>query len=123
MKWLIGVLMLLHGFAHFVGVAGSWGLLPREQRAQRTTIMSGRVDLGPRGMQAWGVLWAVAAVAFVVVAVGLATGQPWWFTAALGAAIASLLLTLAEVPDARIGTLINVAIISALVMGRHFNWF
>ena len=118
MRWAIAALLLLHGMAHFVGVAGSWDLLPREQRAHRTTILRGRLDLGARGMQIWG----FAALALVVVAVGGFLAQPWWVTAAAVAAGTSLLLTLAELPDARLGVLINVGVLALLLMGRHFLW-
>jgi hypothetical protein len=39
---------------------------------------------------------------------------------AIGIAVASLLLSSAELPDARIGVVINLAIVGALVAGRQF---
>jgi hypothetical protein len=122
-RWLIGVLALLHGFAHLVGAAGSWDLLPHEQRAYRTTILGGRIDLGPRGMQIWGLLWGLTSLAFVAVAIAGFLSTPWWVTAASAVAGISLILTLTELPDARVGTLVNVALLGLLLMGQHFAWF
>jgi hypothetical protein len=104
--------MILHGIAHLAGFAGSWHLgadLP-----YKTTVLAGRVDLGDTGIRLAGLLWLVAAIAFVVAGAGAALNYDWWVKATLYVTLASLVLTLIELPAARLGLIVNVAILGAL---------
>ena len=122
MRIALLVLMGLHGIAHLVGFAESWQLSTTESTPYKTTVLSGRVDLGAAGIRAAGVLWLLAALAFVLVAVGAAMNAPWWFSMAIATAVASLVLCLVWWPEARIGVPINVALIVTLVLGRRLGW-
>jgi hypothetical protein len=103
--------MILHGIAHLVGFAGAWhvGELP-----YKTTVLAGRVDLGDAGIRATGVLWLAAAVAFVIVGAGTALNYGWWARATLYVTLASLALTMIEFPEAKIGLVVNLAILAVL---------
>ena len=112
MRLALAALMILHGIAHLVGFAGSWHLgadLP-----YKTTVLAGRIDLGDAGIRVAGLLWLVAAIAFVVAGAGAALNYDWWVKATLYVTFASLVLTLVELPDARIGLVVNVAILALL---------
>jgi hypothetical protein len=117
MRFAIAALMALHGIAHVVGFAGAWQIAP-EGFPYRTTVLKGHVDLGNVGIRVVGVLWLVLAVGFVTVAVGAVGGVAWWTAAALGVATVSLLLSILEFPEARLGVVINLLIIAALAAGR-----
>jgi hypothetical protein len=117
MRFAIAALMALHGIAHVVGFAGAWQIAP-EGFPYRTTVLKGHVDLGNVGIRVVGVLWLALAVAFVTVAVGAVGGVAWWTGAALGVATVSLLLSILEFPEARLGVVINLLIIAALAAGR-----
>lgn len=111
MRLALAALMILHGIAHLVGFAGSWhlGELP-----YKTTVLGGRVDLGDTGIRAAGLLWLTAAMAFVVVGAGTALDYDWWAKAALYVTLASLALTIVEFPEAKLGLVVNLAILAVL---------
>jgi hypothetical protein len=111
MRFALAALMILHGLAHLAGFAGSWhmGELP-----YKTTVLGGRVDLGDTGIRAAGVLWLTAAIAFAIVGAGTALNYSWWAKAALYVTLASLALTIMEFPEAKIGLVVNLAILAVL---------
>ena len=111
MRLALAALMILHGVAHLVGFAGSWQL---GDVPYKTTVLGGRVELGATGIRATGVLWLAAAMAFVVVGGGAALNSGWWTKAALYVTLASLALTIIEFPEAKIGLVVNLAILVAL---------
>jgi hypothetical protein len=112
----------LHAIAHLVGFAGSWRLSVPEGIPYRTTVFGGRVDLGDIGIRAIGILWLLTAIAFLIAATGVMTGAAWWMTGTLGVAIASLGLCLLEWPQARIGAVVNVALICILLLLTRWPW-
>ena len=87
-----------------------------------TTVLADRVDLGDGGIRAYGVLWLLTAIAFWLVAADALTSRPGWVAGAMGLALASLMLCVVGWPDSRIGMPVNLAIIVALALGRHFQW-
>jgi hypothetical protein len=111
MRLALAALMILHGIAHLVGFAGSWHLA---ELPYKTTVLGGRVDLGDTGIRAAGLLWLTAAMAFVVVGAGTALDYSWWAKAALYVTLASLALTIMEFPEAKLGLVVNLAILAVL---------
>ena len=121
MRFLLGILMLMHGFAHLAGFAGAWKL--RGEIPYKTTVFAGHIDLGDAGIRAVGLLWAVAALAFAIAGAGALSNRSWWIPLTLVVAAASLILTLVETPDARVGALVNVFVMGVVLVGRHSHWF
>ena len=68
MRIALGLLMLLHGFAHLVGMTVSWQLAPLEGAVYKTTLFSNRIDVGDAGMRVMGGLWLLTALAFALAA-------------------------------------------------------
>ena len=118
MRIALAVLMALHGVAHMVGFAGSWQLASTNEIPYKTTVLGGNLDLGDAGIRVVGVLWAAAAVAFVTVSAATVLDKPWWPTAAVIVALSSMALTLLELPQARIGLVVNLALIATLLFAR-----
>ena len=116
MRIAIAVFLALHGFAHVVGFAGSFGLA--ESIPYKTTILGGIVDVGDSGIRAFGLLWLVVAGAFLVASAAAMTGQTWWVRATLMAAVASLALSVMALPEARIGVILDVVILAAIAASR-----
>jgi hypothetical protein len=69
-------------------------------------------------MRVVGVLWAVCAIAFVWAAQSAARNIAGWTQGAALIAIASILLCMAEWPDARAGVYVNAAILVMLAIMR-----
>lgn len=70
MRIALAIVMVLHGAAHLVGFAESWQLSMTESVPHKTTVLSGRVDLGTAGIRAAGLLWLLAALAFGLASAG-----------------------------------------------------
>jgi hypothetical protein len=111
MRIALAILMALHGIAHTPGFATSWKLAPAGGIPYKTTVFGGRLDLGDTGIRAIGILWLIAAFAFLIGAVATVMDTSWWRSIALVAALASLALSLLELPLARIGVFINLFIL------------
>jgi hypothetical protein len=116
MRIALAVLMTLHGIAHLVGFAGAWQLAAAANVPYKTTVLGGHVDLGGAGIRAVGILWVAAAVAFVAVSAGAVMHTDWWFRTAVLVALASLALTILELPEARIGAAVNVLLLAILLL-------
>ena len=115
MKTAFSLLLLLHGIAHLVGFTVPWKLMESEATPYKTTVLSGHVDLGDAGIRVMGLLWLATALAFTVGAWTLWRGQAWAPSFVAGTAVFSLILSLLAWPDSRIGVVVNVLVLTALV--------
>jgi hypothetical protein len=68
-----------------------------------------------------GVLWLVAALAFLVAAVAVATEATWAVRFLLAGVMASLMLCLLGWPDARIGVAVNLGLVLLIAIGARLN--
>jgi hypothetical protein len=121
MRFALAFLLVAHGIAHLVGFISSWRLATLAELPYKTTVFSGRLDLGDAGIRMLGVLWLLAALAFLVAAIALATGMGWAGKVIPAAVIASALLCLAAWPDARIGLVVNLGLAVVLAIGARLN--
>ena len=119
MRFMLAILMILHGGAHLPGFVNEWRLAKLEGLHYRTTILGGRVELGDAGIRVVGLLWLAAAVAFLVTGVAAALNVSWWMTAGAGVAVGSLLLSMVELPEARVGVMVNALILAGLVIAAR----
>lgn len=103
LKWLLFALLVLHGLVHLLGPVKAFGLA---EVAELTQPISRPV----------GLLWLLAAVAFVVAAVLLLRSPPSWWIIGLVAVALSLALILGAWTDARFGTLPNLVILVAALL-------
>lgn len=117
MRYLLAVLLTVHGLAHLVGFVVPWKLVKLPEAPYRTTLLAGKIEVGDAGIRVVGLTWLLAALAFFVVAVGLILGAPWSVPAALLTLGASVVLSVAGWPDSRIGVLVNVVLLAVLVFG------
>jgi hypothetical protein len=120
MRFVLAAFLLAHGFAHLVGLAGSWQLgtgIPH-----KTTLLGGRLDLGERGIRAFGVVWLIGAMAFTAAAAALILVQPSWTSLVLAAAAFSLVISILALPDARIGVGIDVVLLAFAWLAARFHW-
>ena len=85
------VFLVLHGLIHLMGFAVSWQLATMQELAYRTTIFDGAFDVGDAGARVLGIAWLLAAAVF------------------------SLVVCAAGLPDAFRGLYIDVALVAGLV--------
>jgi hypothetical protein len=118
MRFVLAFLLVAHGIAHLVGFVSSWKLATLSELPYKTALFSGRVDVGDAGIRVLGVLWLLAALAFLIAAFAVAIEAGWAVRFTLAAVIASLILCVVGWPGARIGVAVNVgfALLLAIVV-------
>jgi len=122
LRYALPVLMVLHGIAHLPGVLASWRLAVLSDFPYHTTLLGGRFDVGDTGMRALGALWLMAALGFVLVAIGTFVNHERWVPLAVGVMVLSLVLCVLAWPAARIGLAVNLALLAALPLAVRFVW-
>jgi hypothetical protein len=121
MRFVLSFFLLAHAVAHLVGFVSSWKLATLAELPYKTTVFSGRVDVGDAGIRVLGVLWLLTAVAFLVGASAVAAATDWAGRFVLAAVISSLMLCVVGWPDARIGVAVNVGLVLLLAIGARLN--
>jgi len=82
----IGVLLMIHGFAHWQITTG-WGKLTAESAVLRA------VGMGDGAVASLGTaLWVAALFSFNLAGIGVFAGQGWWRALAISAAVVTLLV-------------------------------
>lgn len=122
MRVALGILMAMHGVAHVVGFVVPWKLAPPESGAYTTSVLDGRIDLGPTGIRMLGLIWLGLAIGFIVVAAGSWLRLYWWLDSAIVLAVVSLALSLLGWPASKIGVPVNLAILTVLLLGTRLSW-
>jgi hypothetical protein len=113
---VFALFLVLHGFAHLVGTAGS---LTAIDEGTSVPYLGGRWDVSDAGtLRLLALLWAIAAVGYLVVAIATSAGWPWARTALIGVTVFSLLLSLAALWVAVVGVVIDVALL-AVAIPKH----
>lgn len=112
MRTLLTLLLIVHGSIHLLGFLKAWHLAALPQLSGRTLI-----PLAEPMARAIGVLWLVTGAILVgAAALRLAGLTGWWMAAAAGVVLSQLLLVL-QWHDAWPGTLVNVILLVAVLVG------
>jgi hypothetical protein len=114
MRIAVGIYLLIHGFCHLVGFLVPWKLITSKEEPYKTTLLSGAIEVGDVGIRIVGLLWLLAALAFLANGVGALASWSWWRDAALGLAITSTVLCVFGLPGAKIGILANLLLLAYL---------
>ena len=120
MRYLLALLLLVHGVAHLPGFLVAFGLASFPELPYRTTVF-GTLDLGATGARVVGVGWLALSVSFVTLAAVVAmrpSVMPMVLPAVLGM---SALLCVAEWPEARMGFVANTVIAALMVVGERYD--
>lgn len=126
MRIALALILILHGVAHLVGFLNSWGLLPATDPSAAppspNVLFGGRLTLGETAARGFGVVWLIAAVSFVTIAIGVWRRDHWSLPALAYVSVASLALSTAWWPSARIGVFVNVAILLGLIAHAYLSY-
>jgi hypothetical protein len=109
----VGLLMILHGFAHLPGVLGSWNLATFEDVSRQPNIILS--NAGDTLIQVLGFFWLLALGAFIVAGIGVLRRAQWWAGATLIALAFSMPMTVLWIEDAVIGMVLNLAILLGIL--------
>ncbi|MDQ3844378.1 MAG: hypothetical protein M3342_10240 [Bacteroidota bacterium] len=106
MKYLLVLLLAMHGLIHLIGFVKQWDLAP-------VTGFSGQglVPLSKNLSQIIGILWLAVCLAFLFSAVSVLLHKSWWWAPALTALFVSQVLIFFYWNDAKWGTVANVIVL------------
>jgi len=103
------LLVLLHGLIHILGFVKAFGLA---EVKQLTVPIS----------KAMGILWLIAFLLSVALAVAIALGFPYWWALALLVATVSQVLIFSSWRDAKYGSIANGILLLAVVLVVSGKW-
>jgi hypothetical protein len=107
----LAIILVLHGLVHIMGLVSYLKLGEVQGIPYKTTVLDGRLNLSEIGIGVYGVLWAVAALGFILAATGLLINSSWWLSLLTTSAVFSLVLTVVDLNVALAGVVVNVAIL------------
>lgn len=104
-RYLVVGLVGAHGLIHLLGAAKGLGWAEVDQLRGSVSFVE-------------GIAWLVTALMVCLAAVTIAVGKPawWWILAAVAAVMSQILIGTAW-SDAKVGTVANVVLLSAAVLG------
>lgn len=103
-RWVVGLLVVLHGLIHVLGAAKGLGWATVTELAR--PISTGL-----------GVGWLLAAVLTVAAGLSLLARVGWWWKVGAVAVVTSQAVILTSWADARVGTIANVILLVAVIYG------
>jgi len=112
------IFLALHGLIHLMGTTVYLKLGTVDGLSYKTALLDGRWEVGESGMRVFGVLWALAALGFVLVATARLAGWGWWPIALAVIAVFSLALTALDYRQAFAGVVVNLGILGVLLWAR-----
>lgn len=115
-RWVIGVLLIGHGLIHAMGPVEIWGLADVQGLSGNTTLL-----VSNTAVQALAVTWVGAMVVLVAAGIGALSGRSWWKGVALAGAILSQLVIAMWWGEAATGTVPNIIIAIAVLLGDRFG--
>jgi hypothetical protein len=109
--------LIIHGLIHLLATTAYLRLAEIKGLPYKTTVLNGRWDLGTNGIVIYGVLWAVAAVGFILAAIAIIAGWSWVEPILLGVTLISLVLTALDWKVAYAGVIIIMPILAVIWIG------
>lgn len=116
-RWPLAVLLLAHGAVHALGFISAFDAAEIEGLGGPSMIIAD-LESGNPAILAFGVLWLVAMVAFMIAGLGVALRTSWSLPMAGVAAGISLVPTVVWWNDAWIGALLSGIILVAIAAIR-----
>ena len=84
--------LIVHGLIHLFGFVANSQIVETEDITYQTTVLAGRLDVGDVGTRVLGIVWLLAAVAFVVSGVTIFSSPAWWWSFTLAVTVVSMAL-------------------------------
>jgi len=104
LRWIVAVVVVLHGLIHLLGAAKGLGWADVTQLKEPISA-------------AMGVAWLAAAVLVVLAGVLLIIRARWWWVVGAVAVVASQTVIFTLWSDAKAGTVANIILLAAVVYG------
>ena len=104
MRWVVGIVVILHGLIHLLGAVEGFGWADVSQLKD------------PVGT-AVGVVWLAAAIVVVAAGALLVGRVAWWWPIGAVAVVVSQMVIITSWADAKAGTLANIVLLVAVIHG------
>jgi hypothetical protein len=104
-KWILALIMIIHGLIHTMGGLQELGIGKFRGLAGMSLV-----ELPVPVRKFLGAMWLVVVAMFLMSAVALVTGQPWWKELAIASVVVSQILIIVWWPYDKYGTLVNLLI-------------
>ena len=114
-------ILILHGLVHLMGTIVYIRLGTIQNLPYKTTLLGAHWDLGTVGISAFGALWAIAALGFVIAAPAFGFGWAHWQIILLSVTLFSFVLTALDWNVAFAGVILNVMILALLWSGPNLS--
>jgi hypothetical protein len=122
MRILLAFLFIAHGIAHLPGFVVPWRLATLPGLPYKTSMINGSVQVGGMGIRILGLFWLLGALGFVLTGAATLRGYGYWPTLGVAVTLFSLVLTLLGWPEARIGTVLNLMLLTLILFGARAGW-
>ena len=116
---IAAVILVLHGLIHLMGTIVYLKLGVIEGLDYKTTLLGGRWDIGDGGIRIFGLLWACAAIGFILSVAAMYADMSWSQQLLGAAALFSLLITSLDYTTAYAGMALNIIILAWLWTGPY----
>lgn len=114
--YMVAFGIALHALIHLMGFVAYLQLADIEELPYKTILLNGRWSVGEYGIRAFGVLWLLVSIGFVIGISGLVTQQSWWLPVLFIITIISLILTILDWEVAFRGVFVNIVILVVLTI-------
>jgi hypothetical protein len=109
-RWLLVILLVLHGLVHLMGTIGAWGIAPVQAQTGAPIL-----PLAGFALTVLGFVWLAACLGLLASAVLLAFKRDAWAPVALAGVVLSQLAIVFWWTNAWRGTFANLLILAAIV--------
>ena len=116
LSYLAVVGLALHGLIHLMGLVAYWPLGVLAELPYKTALLNGQWEVGALGMRIFALLWLLATIGFLLVALALAFGWAWWQPLLMVTIALSLVITALDWSVAFRGAIIDIVILAALLL-------
>ena len=99
-----------------MGLVAYWPLGTIAELPYKTALLNGQWEVGSMGMRVFALLWLIAGIGFVLAALALLFGWPWWQPILLVSLALSLVITTLDWPVAFRGAIISAVLLAALLL-------
>ena len=110
MKYLLTLLLLFHGLIHLMGFTKAFNFAAVSQLTQPISKPA-------------GALWGLSALLFTIATVLFFMKKDGWWMGAIAAAVLSQILIFSSWQDAKFGTIVNLMVLVAAVIGMGTSRF
>jgi len=119
LQYVAALMLLGHGVGHTVGILPAWFSIDVGGES-KPWILPGGYMMDSIAGKAWGIIWLVAMILFVVSSAGVFMDEVWWRQwAIIGSAVSIVAIVPwwnSVVVGARLGVALDVAIILVLLL-------